>query len=153
MKEKKNNKIKSFCSKLTYTDKILLIFMSIIYTQIVYNLVTNEIANENTSPIDTIVRTTASSIFGYFLGSNLDKEDENEEEEKAEKVIEVKKTYKKNNTNTVIISILGVISLLIMLYLRNFTTLTYSSIASISQLKDFVSASVGYLVSKSNKNE
>lgn len=142
------NKIKKFFKKLPFSEKMLLLFMTIIYTQIIYNLLSNEIINDNTSPIDTIVRTAASSIFGYFLGSNIDTNDEDEEIQKKEpKVI----TYKNSNTNTVIISILGIVSLLIMLYLRNFTTLTYSSIASISQLKDFVSASVGYLVSKSSK--
>lgn len=150
MKEKKRNWVKNFFAKLSFTDKMLLVFMSIIYTQIVFNLITNEISNENTSPIDTIVRTAASSIFGYFLGTNIDESDENELEEKTEVVVK-SVVYKKTNTKTVIISILGIISLLIMLYLRNFTTLTYSSIASISQLKDFVSASIGYLVSKNTK--
>lgn len=141
MKKKSN-----FLKKLPFTEKILLIFMTIIYSQIIYNLLFNEINNDNTSPIDTIVRTAASSIFGYFLGANIEVEDKNDNKE-------TKTTYNKTKENTIIIAVLGIVSLLIMLIIRNFSTLNYSSIASISQLKDFVSASVGYLVSKQNQKE
>lgn len=140
------NKIKEFIKSLTYTEKILMIFMSIIYTQIIFNLLFNEITNDNTSPIDTIIRTSASSIFGYFLGSEVTKKEEKKENDNV--II-----YKKNHKNTTIISILGIVSLLILLYVRNFTTINYSSIASLSQLKDFVSASVGYMVSKSGTKD
>ncbi len=122
-------KIEKFIKKLPLTEKLLLIFMTLIYSQIIYNLFNNELQNNNTSPIDTILRTSAASIFGYFLGTTP-------------------KNVKSTNTHTIIIFILGVSSLLILLYIRNFTNVTNSSIASISQLKDFVFATVGFLVSR-----
>lgn len=46
----------------------------------------------------------------------------------------------------VIVSVIAVISLLTLLVFRNFTTQTAQAIATISQLRDFISASVGFLV-------
>lgn len=46
----------------------------------------------------------------------------------------------------IIVSGIAIISLVTLLIFRNFTTMTIEAIATISQLRDFISASVGFLV-------
>lgn len=140
------NKILNFYKSLPFTEKVLLLFMTIIYFQITYNLFFNELSSSDYNPIDTIVRTAAASIFGYFLGKNIE-----EKEEDPKEVTVVKTNYNKTKKNTIIISIIGIVSLLIMLTVRNFTTINTTSVSTLSQLKDFVSATVGFLVSKNNE--
>lgn len=125
-------RFKEFFSKLNMAEKMLLIFMIIIFFQVIYNLIFNELTLKETNQIDTVIRTCSASIFGYFLGNNVKK---------------TKESYEYNETKIIIVFFIGLISLLIILFVRNFSQLSTSSISSVTQLRDFVSASVGYLVS------
>ena len=131
------NKIKLFFSKISLIEKLLLIFMFLFYIQIILNLFLNE-ENDGTNPIDTVTRTAVASIFGYFLGSNIEKSNV------KKKQIGVS-FY--NNTRVIIVGIIGLMSLVVMLIIRNFDSIDANSIAGLSQMRDFVSATVGYLIS------
>lgn len=124
----------SFFSKLNIAEKFLLLFLIIIFAQIIYNLLFNELVMEESNQIDTVIRTSAASIFGYFLGNNIKKPKE-------------VKQYEYNETKIKIVFLIGFISLIIILYVRNFMQINVASISSVTQLRDFVSATVGYLVS------
>lgn len=116
---------------LSIAEKFLLIFLLLLFLQIIFNVVFNELALEQSSEIDIVVRTSAASIFGYFLGNS--KKDEN------------KPIF--TETKLYVVASIGIISLVLLLYIRNFAQLNVSSIASVTQLRDFVAATIGYLVS------
>ncbi len=105
--------------------------------QLSTNLFVDEISYSNNSSIDIVIRTFAASIFGYFIGSS---------------VKEKNKEHSFSKKHVGIISLIGMFSLLVILLARNFVIINDSDIRIISQLRDFVSASIGFLISvKTNK--
>ena len=57
--------------EIAISDKALIIIISILLVQCVYNLFTPEPVSSNEITICVIVRTTVASIFGYFLSENF----------------------------------------------------------------------------------
>ncbi|GKX66677.1 hypothetical protein [Inconstantimicrobium mannanitabidum] len=154
--------------RVKLVDRCLIIFMIILMTQSIYNLFFNESTLQNSNVIDIVVRTTSASIFGYFLSSNflnrpsikkskyaknnrildetsvtyenkleidnLDNKDENEQSRNI------------NEQQIVIATVIGVISLVVLLIARNMNIINTTTAATISQLRDFVAGSVGFLL-------
>ena len=57
--------------EIAISDKALIIIISILLVQCVYNLFTPEPVSSNEITICVIIRTTIASIFGYFLSENF----------------------------------------------------------------------------------
>ncbi len=130
--------------KIGIIDLFLIIFMCILLAQTSYNLINNEI-NPNLNSIDTVVRTTTAGLFGYFMGKNFVCSYTN---------VQNKKCLDKgvNNIQIIIIAIIGIVSLIILIYVRNVNLDLTNRVASLSQLRDFVSSSTGFLISNAKKN-
>lgn len=141
--------------RLELVDRCLIVFMVILMAQIAANLFCIRMG---TAPVDVdiIVRTTAASIFGYFLSGNftrnaIPKGGCTPTEEKDRKKSKMSKQQIK------IVFTFGVISLVLLLLARNVVSQDNPvMMATISQLRDFVSGSVGFLVGSpctNNKGE
>ena len=62
-------------NEISISDKSLIIIMTILLTQCIYNLFNPEPITENALSVNVIVRTSVASIFGYFLSENFLKTD------------------------------------------------------------------------------
>ena len=56
---------------LCITDWFLLAFLAVLMIQAAHNLFANDLARQDTSTVDTMIRTTAAAIFGYFIGGSF----------------------------------------------------------------------------------
>lgn len=164
-------------------DKCLLLFMGLLLLQTAYSLFFNECAaNADSSPIDVVMRTSAASIFGYFMSRNFCRQEGNSTEgapppqqqlppadsaapqnrigfadsSNSENKLEQghaasNQKPKRNEKNciclqAVIATGIGLFSLVILLVFRNFMTTTPAAAATLSQLRDFVSGCIGFLI-------
>ncbi len=169
--------------RMQLTDIFLLLFMMLLLAQMVYNLFVHEAVSGDSNSLDTVLRTTASAIFGYFIsgGTSSTRAEESEAESittqaatigfqppaenttpkaqagtasgtaqttSAVTLTDAKTppTVPKRQRQTVIVAAMGLISLVILIVARNSLELTAATIATLSQLRDFVSGSVGYLI-------
>lgn len=174
-------RLASLLKRISLIDKCLLIFMTIFMIQIIFNLFVNEVGSENQNLIDVIIRTSAAAIFGYFISNNnlisknnqtdLSKNINNNSDEfrsdesifnnnsKEEKVLQEHKNEDKSKNEIrderiIIITVLGVISLLALIIVRNFFDLNSTATASITELRDFISNAIGFLLGyQKKKNE
>lgn len=195
MKKKKmsgRKKSAAFLKKLHPADISLFLFLSILIIQSGYGI----LMHETDSPFDVIVRTSAASIFGYFLsgrflgsssGEVTEKKtthtmygEENGKENKenfpnsspeksygkndgeakhpddlTESLNEVKRENERETLQIILISSVGMVSLLFLLVMRNsgMLPLTDSALSASSQLRDFLSGSIGFLLGYPVKKE
>ena len=166
--------------RLHLVDRILLIFMVILLAQSARSLFFYECASQNSGAMDTAIRTTAASIFGYFIsagfrganqdgastqaGSNLEAGQNrtanlntqigSSENEGISNEVPSKTTADQSGESTdqrlrqqmLIVGMIGISSLLILVIACDSTQDTTSAAAALSQLRDFVSGSVGFLI-------
>ena len=179
---------------LHLTDRCLLIFMFLLVAQAAYTLFIHEIGGEDSNSLDTVLRTTASAIFGYFVSGGTQSKDSDEEdttstttsatttrigfqtEEDAPTARLTLSTQEESSATTatapatvtakpptrkellavhhqtVIVSTIGIVALIVLMFARNFTVLNTSTIATLSQFRDFVSGSVGFLIGHGHKS-
>lgn len=181
---------------LHLTDRCLLIFMLLLVAQAAYTLFVHEIGAESSNSLDTVLRTTASAIFGYFVSGGTQSKDSDEGEDTTSTATPSATTRIGFQTEedaptarftlsaqeespttattapttvtttsapsrkeliaihhqTVIVSTIGIVALLVLMFARNFTELNTSTIATLSQFRDFVSGSVGFLIGHGHKS-
>ncbi|MEG1813804.1 MAG: hypothetical protein RR337_10955 [Clostridia bacterium] len=146
--------------RLHLTDKCLLAFMLILFVQTAHNLFFHELAQQESSALDVIVRTTMAAIFGYLISANFQNggktrpEDEpgagdepaagGKAAEKANPMAE-----KRSQLQILVVAAIGILALLLLLIAHNHFALNDAATATISQLRDFVSGSVGFLIGHS----
>lgn len=180
-------KLSKAFKRISLVDRFLMLIMIILFIQSAYALFAHEAVSQDASTIDTIIRTSAAAIFGYFLSSNFMKlhaspapqntqneamqvsasaaEAAAEGEVKCQigftagsaSNIEVGKaaideppadaSVHCDKIQVIVISVIGIFSLILLLILRNFAQITPQSAATVSQLRDFISSCVGFLVS------
>lgn len=204
-------KIKTASSHLCLVDKFLLIFMFTLFAYTAITLCTGTIVSESTKTVDIMVRTSAASIFGYFVSSNFIKPGSTSGGSSSESKtsyrhvsgniteanevnshigfdtstvdscglcspdedLDIPSTgarqtaysesymppdYNEQQSDAVphakcstpqiiIISIIGLASLVLMFISNRYADATPHSAATLAQLRDFVSACVGFLVS------
>ena len=179
--------IHRFIQKISLVDQFLILTMFILLIQSAFTLFVQESASQDTNAIDIITRTSAASIFGYFLSGNFMKQKpsslsvptqnntahdsqaltENKvinqigfDLARTSSGIEVGKASIEelpansghcDNLQIVVISVIGIVSLVTLLVVRNFVQITPQSSATLSQLRDFISACVGFLISCGKK--
>lgn len=169
----------NICKNLRIVDISLLIFLFILLCQSAYNIIFHSDSNS----FDVIVRTTAASIFGYFLSTRFSENVETNNvsenimqrietsdnttkiqnkigfsESKTELISGQIKDLSPKQTNDnslqiIIVSFIGLFSLILLIILRNLDPwnngsmpLTDSALSTVSQLRDFISSSIGFLI-------
>ena len=150
--------IKQSLDAISLIDKILMAYMGILLVYIAIHLIWGATMQESTS-VDTIIRTSASAIFGYFISnnfirSNSDTESKNKMNIQAQSdLIQQEKNTAVNTSvccsrlQIIVVSAIGFIALVLLLISRNYTQTTPEFSTTVSQLRDFLSASIGFLVS------
>lgn len=179
-------KIKALIAKIGLVDRFLILFMLILllYTAIgIFIGITN---SQSGDMVDTIIRTSSASIFGYFISTNFTKinttnspadsyssnlsipaqtNDENlnvppsngnEVAASANDTEEQVKTsvteFSPNQVScsklqVIIVSSIGGCALILLFITKFFIAETSEISVTVSQLRDFVSASIGFLIS------
>ena len=165
---------------LHLVDRLLLIFMVILLAQSARSLFSYECASQTSDAMHTAMRTTAASIFGYFISTgfrgakqegastqagsdlaagqnrttNLNTQTSLSENEERSSEAGSKTTVDQSGESTdqrlrqqmLIVGMIGISSLLILVIACDSTQDTTSAAAALSQLRDFVSGSVGFLI-------
>ena len=179
-------KLKKRITKIGLVDRFLILFMFILLLYTAISLFTGITDSPNGDMVDTIIRTSAASIFGYFISSNFvkinttnsvadsDSQDLNSSTQAYEENLEVQPNNQNefltsaegieeqaaspvpeispnpipcNKLQVAIVSTIGGCAL-ILLFITKFLIPKAADVsATISQLRDFVSACIGFLVS------
>lgn len=156
---------KEFC-RIHLVDKCLIVFMAVLLLQSAYTLLIGEVSAAHSNEIDVIVRTSAASIFGYFLSANFIKRDTKKPELHE---TSLGKTLEKEESNDsspemydfdyesgygcgtfqiIVSTIIGLFCLITLILLRDMGGLgadTFSA-ATVTQFRDFISGCVGFLI-------
>lgn len=178
-------KTKLSIAKIGLVDRFLILFMLILMLYTAIGLFIGATDLQNSNMVDTIVRTSAASIFGYFISGNFVKSSnadsptapyanglniptrqndpdvrlksqigfvtpddaEKAEAGKASGAEYSSKTAPPDKLQIVIVSSIGICSLLLLFITKFFVPTLSEASEVISQLRDFASACVGFLVS------
>ncbi|WP_243009122.1 hypothetical protein [Clostridium sp. AM58-1XD] len=139
-------------------DRFLIIFMAILLIQSAYTLIIQPAATARLNEIDVIVRTSAASIFGYFLSANFIRRDSHPPDVNGESLETAQMdeypsignhVSEGNSLQITAAAAVGLFCLLTLILLRDTRALeTASPYASstITQFRDFVSGCVGFLI-------
>ena len=151
-------KIKYAVSRIKLVDLFLMLIMLILLAQSGYSLFFGDGAQSNA--VDIIVRTSAASVFGYFLSGNFKSGKKGKScgdpgcaEENGKPARQKPSGNDKKETaagcgdlQIITVATIGIVSLALLIASRDFADITAGATATISQLRDFVSACVGFLV-------
>lgn len=177
-------KSKGLITKIGLVDRFLILFMLILLLYTAIGLFTGMTDSQNSDMIDTIIRTSAASIFGYFISSNFVKTNttnsttdsysnnlnipaqtnyetlnvppSNQSEfvtsaDDAKESADVTKFSSDqiscSKLQVIIVSAIGGCALILLFITKFFIVETSKISATVSQLRDFVSACIGFLVS------
>lgn len=154
-------------------DRLLLAFLAVLLIQSGHNLFARELSGES-AELDVVVRTTMASIFGYFIsagargsGGSLSSQESSQKigftlPEGEQTGPRLSGNGSAGNAQTpdppsgtgkeglgqqmTIVGLMGLAALGLLLLARNCGRSTPESLATLSQLRDFVSGSVGFLI-------
>lgn len=174
------HRLHRWCKRLQLKDQFLLLFMVLLLIQSALNLFVKDLALSETSPLDIVIRTTSATIFGYFIGigflhgsslpylktaeDSLPSEvflsnppapssKESSSGSEQEQVQAAHMPEKRFHQQITIVAMIGIVSLFMLLLASNLGgEQTMENTATLSQLRDFVSGSVGFLVGHSSKH-
>lgn len=142
------------CGRVHLVDKCLIVIMAILLLQSAYSLIVHEGGTALSGDIDTIVRTSAASIFGYFLSANFIRRD-NEKQEVGSESLEQEQDQGhfmvSGRLQILIAAGIGGFCLLTLILVRDMEGITnvappQSAVVTVTQFRDFVSGCVGYLI-------
>ena len=178
------NSIRNIC----IVDRFLMVFMLILFSYMVYYVLTGGVSYNDSNTIGIIVRTSAAAIFGYFISSNFAKRhssiatknmENHRQNLSSTSMSKASDNYVKNKIGfqsssdpleedlqknsipeelpastghcskiqVIVVSMVGLFSLVILLMAQNYPDETPELTAIISQLRDFISACIGFLIS------
>lgn len=174
-------KSKGLITKIGLVDRFLILFMLILLLYTAIGLFTGMTDSQNSDMIDTIIRTSAASIFGYFISSNFVKTNTTTDSYSNNLNIPAQTNYETLNVppsnqsefvtsaddakesadvtefssdqisccklQVIIVSAIGGCALILLFITKFFIVETSKISATVSQLRDFVSACIGFLVS------
>ena len=172
---KKRNARPSLFRRIPLADLLLLAFMAVLLMQSGHNLFVNEMGKGESTALDVVIRTTAAAIFGYFISTGAGSAAENTlavsqtkigfalpEEGQATVRMEGEEALtgtqeavpasvegreaRTHGFKLVTVGLIGLASLGLLIMARNCGQGSPESMAALSQLRDFVSGSVGYLI-------
>lgn len=172
---KKTNARPSLLRRIPLADLLLLAFMAVLLIQSGHNLFVHEMGKGESTALDVVIRTTAAAIFGYFISAGAGSASENtfavsqtkigfvlpQEEQpsvrmeageaptgtqEAVPVPSVGKEVRTHGFKLVTVGMIGLASLGLLIMARNRGQSSPEAMAALSQLRDFVSGSVGFLI-------
>ena len=147
--------------RIHLVDRCLIVFMAILLIQSAYSLVIRSGGIGQSNEIDVIVRTSAASIFGYFLSANFIRRDPERPEFNGESLDQEgpeSNGPESNGPDTVsgrlqilIATVIGVFCLVTLILMRDLgggsdAGWSATAAATITQFRDFVSGCVGFLI-------
>lgn len=136
--------------KISLIDKCLMVMMGLLLLQSTYSIFVTEIYSDYTTSIDIVVRTTIAGIFGYFISANFIKAPPVPEQIEKQNLMRGDQNQSwmlcERDLQVLIVFGIALTALLVMLAARNFTVLSATSVATISQMRDIVCSSVGFLL-------
>lgn len=172
--------LRTALTQIGMVDWFLILFMAVLLGHTVLILFFGAQSQE-ASPVDIIVRTSAAAIFGYFLSQNsMQSSSETSApppssllgggepgitgrigfslSETNPKLLSGGAASSSNgnacpNFQVGIVASIGLLSLGLLIFMREHISASPSMTAAASQLRDFVSASVGFLVSCGNNRK
>ena len=146
-------KILTAIGKISVVDKLLLAIMIILLCQSILSIFHSTAPESQSDTIDIVARTSLASIFGYFLSGNFASKNSHND---AKTIVaysshnelpdDQDKQYSCTKSQTLIIAAICIVSLATLIIIRNFAQITPNNLATVSQLRDFVSSSIGFLV-------
>lgn len=165
---KKAKRIMEYIRLMRLTDKFLFFYLFILLLQMTHTIF-QESTSQVYASVDTMMRTTAATIFGYFISATFEKEeDPPAPEEETERMASANtdnkdliSSEKKSNVplekdlcrracrihqQTMIIAGIGVLSLTILIFLRNFSVELPQGPTPVSLMQDFIVGSIGFLI-------
>lgn len=167
-------------ARIHLVDRCLVVFMCILLMQSAYSLLFRSASTQEANNIDTIVRTSAAAIFGYFISANFIKAGSTPQSGAQPPEVRSKNTgsvqyrigffdpdsaedpsltngradnksgsgddFDNGRLQILIVAHIGFAALCILLLYRNFGQSNAAAPAILSQLRDFVSGCVGFLI-------
>ena len=161
--------------ELHLADRLLLIFLAVLLLQAGHNLFAHELSG-NVQQLDVVVRTTAAAIFGYFvsggaqgrqreeissqtpgkIGFSLPEEvplskGDSSQQSRVEELLPAPvegggEERGALERQMMIVGLIGLAALGLLVLARNCGQTSAEAQATLSQLRDFVSGSVGFLI-------
>lgn len=154
------NKLKNSIKKINFADRFLILFVIMLYLYVTITLF-NQNVPQSANSIDVIIRTALSAVFGYLISKNFSASTSDYQDDvfssgissneildnisPPESTSQPKQSCSK--IQITLVAIIGFTSLLLLLILKNTSILISEHAAEISQLRDFVSGSIGFLIS------
>ena len=174
MKEKKCNRIKFFLiellkdwDELNLAFKSLLFIGGLIFLIIVLFTVFGDEGNSSQDSIESMFRTTVSSVFGFLLSSNIKNDNkknaisiknlryESQKEQNSPKdddfceYSDIYKTIEVNIIQILVALLTTIISIIVLSILL--VTNNLDNVASISQIRVLMCSSIGFLIGEADK--
>ena len=174
MKEKKCNRIKFFLiellkdwDELNLAFKSLLFIGGLIFLIIVLFTVFGDEGNSSQDSIESMFRTTVSSVFGFLLSSNIKNDNkkntisiknlryESPKEQSSSKdddfceYSDIYKTIEVNIIQILVALLTTIISIIVLSILL--VTNNLDNVASISQIRVLMCSSIGFLIGEADK--
>ena len=183
-------RIKRAMRKISLVDKCLILIMSVLMMQCAFILFEPK-TSDQTNPLDVVTRTSAASIFGYFISANFIRKQEDDtnaqlvvvppatvladpakgptaqigfsaaEEPKTELTAnpatmqqssyEQQMGMQHEHLQVVVTTAIGLFSLCLLIVYRNFGAQSVAATGTLSQLRDFVSGCVGFLIGSTTR--
>lgn len=137
-------KLKRVMRQIHLVDKCLILFMMVILGQLTLNLLLNSPESREMNNVNTILRTSAAAIFGYFLSANFVKN----RYDKSGCKIKEEAQRPAQNLQVLIATITGLFCLVMLTVVSRKQGLFLSSdaLATVTQFRDFISGCVGFLI-------
>ena len=186
-KNRQRRRMRAAFKRISLVDRLLILFLLILFADMAYHLLCSAVSPGGVNSIDVIIRTSAASIFGYFISSNFLGQDapsssvqvgnlqntasgpapasgaptvENRigfqegaaapEPEPGGVSLSRETPAAKSSCKTIqvfVVAAIGLLSLVTLLAAKSCTELAPELSAIVSQLRDFVSACIGFLIS------
>ncbi len=159
MRHTLHGRFRTYIRHMRLTDKFLFFYLLLLLLQMTYT-VFHESSSQVYAAVDTMMRTTAATIFGYFISATFEKEEdastENNQttdirssEKNTRTSLPEENTCRRNcriHQQTVIVAGIGTLSLGILILLRNTAVPLPQGPTPISLMQDFIVGSIGFLI-------
>lgn len=138
-------------AKICIVDRFLILFMAVLLLYTLIHIFAGMSGAQEKNTIDVIVRTSLAAIFGYFVSGNFAASSTSGKPPylEASSVSE----NRCSKTQIYIVALIGLASLVILIIARHSANSTSELTATVSQLRDFVASSIGFLVSCGKKQD
>lgn len=149
-----SQRIRHSLQHMRLSDRCLCLFLLFLLLQSAWHIFLPPDLTKEFDAMDAMIRSSAATIFGYFISNafgNMPEKSENEIPlESREKISEEAPLPSGTNCRIrqqiLIVAGVGFFSLVILTFVRMYTSPSQDAIASLSQFQDFLVGSIGFLV-------